>query len=143
MQWWLWILIGMVLLAVEVAVPGGIIFLFFGAAAVALGILVALGLGGPIWFQWLLFSFLSIAGLLLLRRPILERLKTRSDSTEVDSLVGRPVVALEDLPPGAIGKAELRGTSWSAENVGAEPLARGERGVVAGVDGLKLQVRAQ
>ena len=47
---------------------------------------------------------------------------------------------LDFLP---IGKVELRGSSWSAENVGAEPLAQGRRGVVAAVDGLKLHVRAQ
>ena len=65
MQWWLWILVGLALLAVEVVVPGGIILLFFGAAAIILGILTVIGFGGPVWFQWLLFSLTSARTCLL------------------------------------------------------------------------------
>ncbi len=50
---------------------------------------------------------------------------------------------LEDLAPGAVGNAELRGTAWTARNVDARPLARGERSVVTQVDGLVLSLRAQ
>jgi len=52
-------------------------------------------------------------------------------------------VPLEDLAPGAVGKAELRGSAWTAKNVDARPLARGERSIVAQVDGLVLSLRAQ
>ena len=142
MDWWTWILVGLGLLAVEVIVPGGIILLFFGAAAVVVGVLVWLGIGGPVWFQWGMFSVLSVASLLTLRGPILRKMKTPGDEAEpIDSLVGNAVVAAEDIAPGAEGKVELRGTSWGAQNVGAEPLARGEKGVVERVDGLNLYIR--
>ena len=71
------ILVGLGLLAVEVAMPGGIILLFFGVSAMIVGVLVALGLGGPPWFQVLLFSLLSVVSLLTLRGPILRRVKRR------------------------------------------------------------------
>ena len=142
MGWWIWILIGLGLLAVEVIVPGGIILLFFGAAAIVVGTFVLLGIGGPVWFQWAMFSALSVASLLTLRGPILRKIKAADDEAEyVDSLVGMAVVVSEDIVPGAKGKAELRGTSWGAQNVGTEPLARGEDGVVERVDGLKLYIR--
>ena len=48
MGWWIWILVGLGLLAVEVIVPGGIILLFFGAAAIVVGAFVWLGIGGPV-----------------------------------------------------------------------------------------------
>ena len=35
---------------------------------------------------------------------------------DVDSLVGDIAVPLEDIPAGAVGRAELRGTVWSARN---------------------------
>ncbi len=142
MDWWIWILVGLGLLALEVMVPGGIILLFFGAAAVVVGVLVSLGIGGPVWFQWAVFSVLSVASLLMLRGPILRRLERTEDAAgHVDSLVGKSVVVAEDIAPGADGRAELRGTSWGAQNVGAEALAQGDRGVVEGVDGLKLYIR--
>jgi membrane protein implicated in regulation of membrane protease activity len=142
MGWWIWILVGLGLLAVEVIVPGGIILLFFGAAAIVVGAFVWLGIGGPVWFQWAMFSVLSVASLLTLRGPILRKIKAADEEAEyVDSLVGMAVVASEDIVPGAKGKAELRGTSWGAQNVGTEPLARGEDGVVERVDGLKLYIR--
>ena len=142
MGWWIWILIGLGLLAVEVIVPGGIILLFFGAAAIVVGTFVWLGIGGPVWLQWAMFSALSVASLLTLRGPILRKINAADDEAEyVDTLVGMAVVASEDIVPGAEGKAELRGTSWGAQNVGTEPLARGEDGVVERVDGLKLYIR--
>ena len=142
MDWWIWILVGLGLLAVEVIVPGGIILLFFGAAAIVVGTFVLLGIGGPVWFQWAMFSALSVASLLTLRGPILRKINAADDEAEyVDTLVGMAVVASEDIVPGAEGKAELRGTSWGAQNVGTEPLAQGEDGVVERVDGLKLYIR--
>ena len=142
MDWWIWVLGGLVFLAVEVATPGGVIMLFFGAAAVIVGILVVLGLGGPVWIQWALFSTMSVVSLLTLRGPILRRIKARGgQSDSVDSLLGVTVIVSEDLAPGSQGRAELRGTSWTVENVGDAPLARGQECVVEQVDGLKLFIR--
>ena len=144
MPWWLWILVGLGLLIAEVAVPGGIILLFFGVAAVILGVLVVAGWGGPIWFQLTLFSMLSIVSLLTLRGPILRRMKATSTvSDSVDSLIGEPIILLEDLAPGAEGKAEMRGTSWIAKNVSTQALLKGQRCVVEAVKGLKLHVGLQ
>ena len=50
---------------------------------------------------------------------------------------------LEDLPPGAVGKAELRGTAWSARHEGPETLPRGRRCRVQRVEGLMLFVQAE
>ncbi len=144
MPWWIWILIALACLALEVMTPGGIILLFFGVSAGVVGTLVAVGLGGPLWFQVLLFSFLSIVSLLTLRGPIVRRMRvTNAASRAVDSLVGERGVLLEDLSPGDIGKAELRGTSWNVHNVGEVLLAKGQRCVVKEVDGVNLTIGAE
>jgi membrane protein implicated in regulation of membrane protease activity len=143
MTWWLWILAGLVLMVAEVVAPGGIIMLFFGVAALIVGALVAAGLGGPVWFQWLLFSVLSIVSLVTLRGPILRRMREGvARSAQVDSLVGELVLLITDLAPGAEGKVELRGTSWTAKNVGDRPLSKGQQCKVDRIDGLKLFVRS-
>ncbi|MCI0419106.1 MAG: NfeD family protein [Acidobacteria bacterium] len=142
MLWWIWILLGFFLLLVELLTPGGLYFLFFGAAAIIVGMLGGLSLIGPPWMQWLMFSVLSIVALSLFRRPLMKRLRPATQGKEVDSLVGETALVLEDMAIDAIGKAELRGSAWSARNVGGNPLARGQRCTVERVDGLMLYVRA-
>ena len=142
MTWWIWILVGLALLALEVAIPGGIIMLFFGASALIVGVLVALGVGGPLWFQALLFSGLSVVSLLTLRGPILRRMNSADDLADpVDSIAGKQALVLGDIAPMAEGKVELRGTPWTAHNVGDSPLSAGQTCIVDRVDGLKLYVR--
>ena len=142
MTWWIWILAGLALLALEVATAGGIILLFFGVSAMIVGALVALGIGGPLWFQALLFSVLSVVSLLTLRGPILQRMNSKGGSAEeVDAIVGKQALVLDDIAPMTEGKVELRGTPWTAQNIGDNPLAAGQKCLVDRVDGLKLYVR--
>jgi membrane protein implicated in regulation of membrane protease activity len=61
---------------------------------------------------------------------------------EVDTLVGETAVVLEPVPEGGVGKAELRGTSWSARSVEGTALAAGKRCRVQRVDGLTLWIQA-
>ena len=143
MMWWIWVLVGLGLLAFELAMPGGFFALFFGVGALLVGGLVALDMAGPAWMQWLLFSVLSVGTLVTLRRPLQARLNLGGSGRPVDSLVGEIAVALEELGPGGLGKAELRGTSWSARNRGSVTLAKGQRCIVEKVDGLMLLVRPE
>jgi membrane protein implicated in regulation of membrane protease activity len=55
-----------------------------------------------------------------------------------DSPVGDIAIPQEDIAPGAVGRAELRGTVWSARNLGSAVLARGQRCRVVQVDRLML-----
>ena len=116
--------------------------LFFGVSAMIVGIIVAVGVGGPLWFQAVLFSVLSVVSLLTLRGPILRRMQSTDPGVDkVDSIAGEQALLLSNIAPGAEGKAELRGTSWTVENVGSGPLTEGEKCTVDRVDGLKLYVR--
>src|SRR5262245_45965180 len=143
MAWWVWVLAGLVLLALELATPGGFFIAFFGVGALIVGALVGAGLVEPGWLQWLLFSVLSVVSVLLFRKPLLEWMKRREPARPaVDTLVGEEAVLTEDLPAGGVGKAELRGTSWSVRSRAASALARGRRCRVEQVDGLTLWVRA-
>jgi membrane protein implicated in regulation of membrane protease activity len=144
MLWWHWMLLGLVLLVGEMLIPGGLFALFFGLAALVVGVLMGLGVNGPTWLQWLLFATLSIVSLLLFRGPLLTRLKIRHQaSPRIDSLLGAIVTLLEDLPPGAVGRGELRGTVWTVQNGNAASLQRGQRCRVQRVDGLTLWVEAE
>ena len=141
MLWWIWVLGGLALLAVELMTPGGFFVIFFGIGALIVGLLTGLGLIEAGWLQWLLFSAVSIVSLLLFRKPLLEWMKQREPQRPpVDSLVGETAVVTEDLSPGGTGKAELRGTSWSVRS--RDQLRRGQRARVERVDGLTLWLAA-
>ena len=142
MLWWVWILLGFLLLLAELLTPGGLYLLFFGVAAIVVGLFGGMNLIGPPWMQWLMFSILSVVALSLFRRPLLKRLRPATLGIEVDSLVGQTAIVLEDMAVDADGRAELRGSAWSARNVGGNSLTRGQRCTVEKVDGLMLCVKA-
>ena len=80
--------------------------------------------------------------LLLFVRPIIVRKLGLYKPTSVDQIAGEHAIALQDMAAESDGRAEMRGTTWSARNVGPAPLARGQKCVVDRVVGLTLYVRA-
>ncbi len=139
--WWFWVLLGLALLFLELVTPTGFYLLFFGVAAVLVGLLAAVGLEGPAWLQWLLFSLLSIGSLLLLRGRLQERMRRAAPAQPDNDLVGRTAQSLENIAVDGYGQVELRGTSWRAKNVGSEPVAQAESCQVDRVEGVVLWVR--
>jgi hypothetical protein len=140
MPWWAWLVVGLLLLGGEMLMPGGFYLLFFGLGALAVGLLGLAGGAGPVWFQWLLFSVLSIGALVLLRPRLVGRLTTPERPMD-DGVVGELARADARIEPGEIGRGELRGTTWTIQNVGDVALAPGDRCRVERVDGLTLHVR--
>jgi membrane protein implicated in regulation of membrane protease activity len=141
MIWWYWMLVGLVLLGAEMVTPGGFYILFFGLAALAVGTLAGVGLVQVEWLQWLLFSGIAILSLLVFRGPLLAWIKTHDkEMPNVDSMAGESAIPLEDLAPGGTGKAELRGTMWTAHNAGPALLKKNQRCKVQRVEGLTLWI---
>jgi inner membrane protein len=145
MAWWLWVLFGFGLVACELLTPGGFFFIFFGLGAVSVGGLVWLGFADSAALQWFLFSLISLVFLVPLRGRLVRWMGAGEAATaaSVDALVGQVAVLLDDLPPGQLGKAELRGSSWNARNADQRALRRGERGKVTRVEGLTLWLQAE
>jgi hypothetical protein len=142
MTWWIWALLGLVLLAAELVTPGGFFAIFFGVAAGVMALLVLLGVVRDPALQWLLFSVLSVAGLALFRRPLMRALKLDQPKKAVDAIAGEEAVVLEEVAPGGVGKAELRGTTWTARTESGVTLETGRRCRVERIEGLTLWLRA-
>ena len=142
MTWWFWLALGLVLGAIELATPGGFFVIFFGVAAVVVGLLQLAGVVLPAWGQWLLFPILAITALRLFRRPLLAWLQPAT-ANAVDAIVSEVAVPVAAIEPGQHGRAELRGTVWAAHNVGATAVSAGQRCRVVAVTGLQLDIRPE
>ncbi|MBX7145544.1 MAG: NfeD family protein [Oligoflexia bacterium] len=139
MEWWLWLVVGFLLLGAELIVPGGLFLLFFGFGAVVVGLLSLLGVLWSEWLQWLLFSLISISSLILLRARLMQHFGVKTSAApDIDSMVGDIATPLDSIPPGATGKAELRGSAWSAQNTSQRELSKGQRCRVERVEGLTI-----
>ena len=135
----MWLAAGLVLVVAELATPGGFVIIFFGVAALVVGVLGLLGVVDSPSLQFLLFSVLSVGSLAILRGRLQSKLRSPASAT-VDSLIGDLAIPQERLSPGVVGRVEVRGSSWSARNTSSVTIDVGQRARVAGVDGLTLAV---
>jgi hypothetical protein len=140
MSWWIWTLIGFLFLTLEFF-ASTLHLAFFTAGAFLVALLVGLGIGGPLWAQILIFAAFSLITIFLIRPWAVQRLGLNVTKT-VDTMIGEHATAMADIPIAGFGKAEMRGSTWNARNIGETPLVRGQRCVVERVEGLQLQVRA-
>jgi inner membrane protein len=140
MAWWIWVLIGFALLGMEFVATTFHVG-FFAAGAFVVAALAVLGWDGPLWQQILLFTIVSLVGFLFFR-PIIARKLKLYDTKKVDDMVGEQAVAMDEIAVQGRGKAELRGSTWAAQNVGTSPVTRGQRCTVERVEGLMLHIRA-
>ena len=136
-------ILGLVLAAIELATPGGFFIIFFGIAALIVGVLDLAGIAQRDWVQWLLFPVIALVALRLFRQPLVGRLAASDRADDVDALVGAIARATSDMAPRQHGSAELRGATWNALNVDSQPIAAGQRCRVTAVDGLRLDITAE
>lgn len=114
----IWILVCLVLLMLEFAMPGLIVFFFgVGAGIVALACLI---FNISLNTQLLIFIISSVVLLVALRRWLKGVFLGHTSSKqnlqqEFSEFVGERVVVTSAITPKAGGRVELHGTSWQAE----------------------------
>lgn len=135
---WSWIVAGLVLLALELVVPGGVL-LWLGIAALATG---GLALLTPIYWpvQFLIYGILALValGLWLKLRPAERQTDRPLLNRRAARYLGREVELSEPLTAGA-GRVALDDTVW---RVTGPDLPAGTRVRVTGADGAVLTVEA-
>ena len=140
MSWWIWVLVAFGLLAIEFMSTTMHVG-FFAGGALFVALLIGAGWDGGLPAQLLTFTLSSVFLLGVFRPIVIKRLKL-NETKHVDTMLGEQATALEDIAVQARGRAELRGSTWTAQNTGSQPLRKGERCTVDRVDGLLLHLRA-
>lgn len=134
---WSWIVAGLVLLALELVVPGGFL-LWMGISGVVTGLVTLFwAVGWPV--QWLIFGMLSLVSIALWVRWTRSR-PSRTDrpllNQRTDQLVGQIVVLEQPIQQG-FGRVILGDTVWRVSGV---DLPAGQRVRIVGGDGAVLRV---
>ena len=140
MVWWGWLVLGLLLMGAELgAVDAAFYLIFVGAAAVCLGIMGLAGVTLPVWGQWLLFSVLAVGSMVLFRQRLYDKLRGGLPGFQ-NTAVGAIVVVKENVRQGGRTRVRLRGTQWTAVNVGPAPIAAGTDARVVEADGVDLRI---
>lgn len=138
---WIWLAIGVLLLAVEAAFSTE--WLLWPAVAAGLtAVVAAVGLDIGFWGEAILFAVLTLAATLMSRR-LIQRVNP-AEHPDINArdgrLVGQRAQVVQAFVDGR-GRVFVSGAEWPAEIEGAAPLA-GESVVVEAADGPILKVRA-
>ena len=136
-----WLIIGVMLFFLEMALPGFVLFFFaLGALAVAL---IAWLMDISIAWQLGLFTLISLLSLLSLRNVIQEKLFARKETEEEDKDVklatpGGKGVVCETIEPPERGRVKYGGSFWQA--TADERIEDGEIVVIVRQDQLVVHV---
>lgn len=134
----IWFLIGLVLILLELVVPG-LVLIFFGVGAWVTA-LVCLFFDVSLNTQLFIFLLSSLASLALLRKALKKRYMDRKlpDGDLEDEYVGKEAVVITSFGPGEVGKVMFKGANWDA--VSSFSVAEGQRVRITGYKSIRLFV---
>jgi len=134
-----WLIILIILIVIEIITLGLSTIWFAGGALVAF---IAAAAGADFLVQIILFLVVSIVLLLFTRPVAVKYLNKDRINTNVDSLIGKQAVVLEDIRNlQGTGKVLLNGIEWTARTaVDGEEINKDSIVDIVRVDGVKLIV---
>ena len=141
MVWWQWIVLGVVLLGAEMMIDAEFYLIFLGVSAMAVGLVDLFWADSPMWAEWFLFSVIAVVSLLLFRSRFYAKIRGKIPD-RAEEMIGEIGTVEGDIEAGGTGRIQLRGTTWTARNVGEGALPRNARARVDAISGLTVDVRA-
>jgi inner membrane protein len=117
-----WFIIALILMLLELAVPG-VLLVFFGIGALVTSLLSWMGVLHGATAELLVFLFVSVSSLLLLRKKMQRTFRGKTKNVkdaeaELDEFVGKTARVVEAIDPADLrGKVEFHGAHWEARAV--------------------------
>ena len=137
MTWYVWLILFLVFLGLEIMTTGVFFFLCFSTGAL-FAMLFSL-LGASFQVELIVFCVVSLASILLIRPLFKKYVAKQKTQTNVDSLIGTKAIVIEEIKVNDMGKVKVEGEVWLA--VSKENIAKDETVIVESVDGTKLVVK--
>jgi len=136
----LWFAIGLVLLLLELVIPGFFI-IFFGLGAWVTALVCLIGEPSTN-LQIIIFAITSVISLIGLRRIIQKKFfysKGKESDDVEDEFTGKEALALSDFGDQIDGKVEFKGTTWASES--KSEIKAGQKVIIIEKDSFKLLVK--
>jgi membrane protein implicated in regulation of membrane protease activity len=136
---WIWVVIGLVLIAAELT-HFAFFLIFIGAGALLTAGVTALGIIRSVEGQIVVFTVTSLLLIVLFRG----KLKTKVQPPQMQpDYIGQKASVSVSIQPGREGRVTYRGSDWIAvaEDSTAE-IAEGATIVIVGMNGLRLIVKS-
>jgi len=135
---WSWIVGGLILLALELMLPGGIL-IWLGLAAVATGLVTFIIPIG--WaMQWAIYGALALISIILWLKYGRKAMNTKTDNPFLNDrakrFIGREIVLDKAIDQG-YGRVKLDDTIW---RVSGQDMAKGSMVKITGYEGAVLEV---
>ncbi len=137
MTWYIWLILFLVFLGLEMVTTGIFFFLCFSTGAM-FAMLCSL-LGASFQTEMIVFCAVTLGSLLLIRPLFKMYIAKKKIETNVDSLIGAPAIVIEKIKAKGTGKIKIAGEIWLA--VSEEDIEFGEDVVIEAVKGTRLIVR--
>lgn len=132
-----WILIAVVCGAIEIFTLG-LWFLWLAIAALIVAGAVSVGWLPSLEVQLLVFAFLTLLFIIFTRPLTIKLFRTNDTVSNVNALIGQHGIATTNIEPLHFGQVKVNGEIWTAFS--GEKIEEGNRIMVTGIDGVKLQV---
>lgn len=138
MEQWIWIIVFVVALIVEVFTAGTLITIWFSAGSLV-AYLVYL-LNGPLVLQIIVFLAVSIGALLAIRPIATTYFRGNTVPTNADRMIGVQTTLSKAITSNHWGEVNVYGVVWSAVEVNKQSLDVGTHVKIVAIEGAKVIV---
>lgn len=139
MESWMWLIIALATLALEVATPASLVSIWFSVGALFAFFAALLNLG--IAVEIAVFIIMSIVSFVLLRPFVLKYISHKPIRTNADRFIGVQTKIVEDVYSDKWGAVILDGIRWSVRDVKHGDIAKDTLVEVVALEGAKLVVK--
>jgi membrane protein implicated in regulation of membrane protease activity len=141
---WAWLIflcigLALVLLELIIGIDTGLDLVFIGSAFILSG-LITIAFQAWVWTA-LIAGIICILYLFLGRRYIHKRMAFATEKTNIDTIIGKKGVVLEDITRNNYGLVKVGMEQWRAGS--EEEIQKGEEITVTGISGVTLSVKKE
>lgn len=135
---YIWLIVGLLLLLLEVGTPGLFFFLSLAVGAFAASITAFLGV--CIHIECIIAVCISLITLLMLKKYA-KTAVTPTHKTNIDALINQEAVVVETIEPRKAGRVKIKGEEWPAISQPGFIHHKGSIVFIVGVEGNKLIIK--
>ena len=136
-MFWIWILLFLIFLIIEVATVSLVSIWFCGGALAAM---ISTYFTDSLFAQILVFIIVSVL-LLLILKPLFKNFRGKKEYTNYGRVIGKTGIVIKEISPDNYGQVKVDGSVWTAKS--DKKIKEEEKVKVLDVEGVKLIVEKE